>query len=162
MGKKMISRMKSINRALLELETGILFYGILIQIIGLFFAKDRLNFSIGWCVGILTACILAWHMWFTLDRALDIPEDAVKKVRLAAIVRYLVCILVLAVLMMTEWGNPLAGFFGIWSLKVAAYSQPFTHKVYNRIFHEQDPVPQPLPDEEFYEVYPGEAEQKGN
>lgn len=160
--EKMINKIKSINRALLELETGIVFYSLLGQLVGLFFVKNIGNYSIGWWSGIVTAGFLAWHMWFTLERALGVPESTVNKVRVAAIIRYLICILVLVFLALTGWGNPIAGFFGIWGLKVAAYAQPFTHKMYNRIFHEQDPIAQPLPDEEFYEVYPGEAKEKEN
>ena len=37
-------------------------------------------------------------------------------------------------------------------LKAGAYLQPLTHKFYNFIFHETDPVPQPFVDEE-PEVY---------
>lgn len=145
----MINKMKRMNRALLELMTGILLYAVIGQAAGALFAKDILEFGIGWWAGIITALFWAWHMWFTLDRALDFPEeDAVKKIRIAAITRYLLCILVLTLLILNDWGNPLAIFFGVLMLKVSAYTQPLTHKLYNRIFHEQDPVAQPLPEEE--------------
>lgn len=149
------------NRALLELETGILLYAVLGQIIILLFTKERLNITIGWWAGIATALFWAWHMWRSLDKALDFSEgDAVKKVRFAAVIRYLVSCAVVLALAMTEAGNFLAGIFGIFVLKVSAYSQPLTHKFYNKIFHEQDPVPEPLPEEEFFEIYPGEAKEK--
>lgn len=32
-------------------------------------------------------------------------------------------------------------------MKVAAYIQPFTHKLCNMLFHETDPVPEPMPEE---------------
>lgn len=156
----MKNQLKKINRTLLELETGILFYGILGQLVCLFFKNYFFSFSIGWWFGVVVACFLAWHMWFTLDQALNVPENAANKVRLAAIIRYFICVIVLAVLAVFGWGNPIAGFFGIMGLKVAAYLQPFTHKMYNKIFHEQDPVPMPLSDEEFYEIYPGEGKEK--
>jgi len=34
------------------------------------------------------------------------------------------------------------------SVKVAAYLQPFTHKLCNKVFHEVDPIPEPMPVEE--------------
>ena len=34
------------------------------------------------------------------------------------------------------------------SLKVTAYIQPFTHKLCNMLFHETDPVPEALPEED--------------
>ena len=41
----------------------------------------------------------------------------------------------------------LAGFLGVMGLKAGAYLQPLTHKFYNWLFHETDPVPQPLIEE---------------
>lgn len=37
---------------------------------------------------------------------------------------------------------------GYMTMKVAAYLQPFTHKLCNMFFHETDPVPEPLPEDE--------------
>ncbi len=37
-------------------------------------------------------------------------------------------------------------------LKLAAYLQPFTHRIYNRIFHETDPVPMSLEELEALEA----------
>jgi hypothetical protein len=33
-------------------------------------------------------------------------------------------------------------------MKVAAYVQPFTHKLCNKMFHETDPIPQAMPEED--------------
>jgi hypothetical protein len=42
----------------------------------------------------------------------------------------------------------IAFFMGYFGLKVAALTQPLTHKMYNAIFHEVDPIPEPMPLEE--------------
>ncbi|MBQ9121890.1 MAG: hypothetical protein IJY10_00180, partial [Lachnospiraceae bacterium] len=44
----------------------------------------------------------------------------------------------------TEVGEPIAMFVGIMGLKIGAYIQPFTHKFYNKVFNESDPVPMSL------------------
>ena len=48
---------------------------------------------------------------------------------------------VLALLSLTEALNPLVFFLGYMSLKVTAYLQPITHKLCNKLFREEDPVP---------------------
>ena len=50
--------------------------------------------------------------------------------------------------MVTNVMNPLVVFLGYMSLKGTAYLQPFTHKLCNKIFHETDPVPEALPEED--------------
>jgi hypothetical protein len=39
--------------------------------------------------------------------------------------------------------NPLVVFMSYMTLKVTALIQPITHKCYNRLFSEEDPVPKP-------------------
>ena len=51
------------------------------------------------------------------------------------------------VISVTETLNPLVFFLGYMSLKVTAYLQPITHKLCNRLFHETDPVAEPLAEE---------------
>ena len=66
----------------------------------------------------------------------------------ANMIRYAVVVIVFLIVLMTKVLNPLITFLGIMSLKVAAYLQPFTHKLCNKVFHEVDPIPEPLPEEE--------------
>lgn len=157
----MINKLKKLNRALLELEAGILMYAVLGQLIISFIPGDRIRMTSGWWIGIIMAAFCAWHMWKSLDRALDFSEqDAVKKMRLASILRYVLIFLVTVLTALAGAGNVLTLFFGVMMLKVSAYTQPLTHKIFNKIFREQDSVAQPLPEEEFYEVYPGESKDR--
>jgi len=55
--------------------------------------------------------------------------------------------LVLGIVLLTDKLNPLITFMGVMTLKLGAYLQPFTHKFMNYLFHEVDPIPQPLCDE---------------
>lgn len=56
-------------------------------------------------------------------------------------------IVIFLIISVTEVLDTLIVFLGYMSLKVTAYLQPFTHKFYNRLFHETDPVPEALPEE---------------
>lgn len=94
------------------------------------------------------AFITAVHMYRTLDKALDHGADAVKMVTKANLIRYGCIVIVFGIVLLTGVLNPLISFMGIMTLKVAAYMQPFTHKLCNKFFHEVDPIPQPLPEEE--------------
>ena len=58
----------------------------------------------------------------------------------------------IAVLIITafasEWVNPISTFVGIIGLKVAAYLQPFTHKIVFKVFGWEEEVYPEMPDTE--------------
>ncbi len=139
--------MKRINRTVLEMISGILFIGIVCQIVGVFVVTRQGFYAAGLWTGILLACLSTVHMYRCLDRALDFAEgDASKIITGGYLIRYVVLAVILGVIMMTEVMNPLVVFMGYMSLKVTAFIQPFTHKICNKIFHETDPVPMALPE----------------
>lgn len=144
----MIERVKQINRALVELWIGILFSGLVFQFAGMWLAEDKLLYTVALWIGIILALVTVVHMYRTLDQALDLGAGAQKAVTVANMVRYACIVIVFVIVMLTKVLNPLITFLGIMSLKVAAYLQPFTHKLCNKVFHEVDPIPQPLPEEE--------------
>ncbi len=121
----MRTRLRKINTALPGLLFGIILFGVLCQIAGLFFAGDKADYSIGLWIGVLTAIFMAFHMAVTLNATV---ERDVKGAQAAAtrhnIIRYVVVVCILAILMMTRIGNPLAAFAGIMGLKLSAYVQP--------------------------------------
>lgn len=124
-----INKIRNSNETLRELLIGILFYGIVLQLSCVWFFQDKLGCSIGFWIGILTAAGAGIHMWWALDKALDYSEaDAMKKIRLHSMLRYLAIVLILGILMLSGVANPLTAFAGVMSLKAAAYLQPITHK----------------------------------
>ena len=143
----MIHRVKEMNRALLELDLGILFGGVACQAVGMWFAGSRGLYAAALWLGILLALLGTWHMYRTLDRALDLGDGASRAVVTGGLLRYGILCIVLGVIMLTDVLNPLVVFLGYMMMKVAAYLQPFTHKLCNGFFHETDPVPAPLPEE---------------
>lgn len=124
-----ISRLKEINSALPGLLFGIVIFGVLCQIAGFFLVEDRANFSIGLWIGVGTAIFMAFHMAVSLNMTV---ERDVKGAQAAAtrqnIIRYLVVVIVFAILMVTRIGNPLAAFAGVMGLKLSAYVQPVLAK----------------------------------
>lgn len=130
------------------MHTGMLLYGIVCQLVGAFFAEEQFRYASSLWFGVLFAVISSIHMARTLDKALPSGEAAAKIITRGYVFRYLVVIMVLAVVSVTNVMNTLIVFLGYMSLKITAYLQPFTHKFYNMLFHEADPVPTALPDEE--------------
>lgn len=143
----MLERLKQMNRGLLELCTGILFLGVAMLIVGSFLAEDIWRYGAALGLGVVLALITAYHMYRCLDRALSPGTDAGKVVTGSSLVRYVCILVVLGIAAMTGKLNVLVIFLGLMTLKLGAYLQPLTHRVYNKIFHEVDPIPQPMPEE---------------
>ena len=145
---KVAEWLKRINRTLLEMHLGILFCGIVCQLAGAFWVKEQAVYAASLWFGILFAAISAYHMYSSMDRALDFDEKtATKMIYRAYAIRYAAVVVIFAIIMLTEVLNPLVVFMAYMSLKVTAYLQPITHKLCNKLFHETDPIPQPLEEE---------------
>ena len=131
--KTMMKKLSDMNRALPGLLGGIVLFGAISQVVGLFLVEEKLNYSIGLWVGVLVAVFMAVHMAWSLNSAL---EQNVKGAQAAAtkqnMIRYLIVILILGILMITEVGNPIAAFVGVMGLKVSAYLQPIFQKLFHK------------------------------
>lgn len=120
---------KKIDPTLLELGLGILAYGIVFEIVLLFFSRTP-AYSIGLWIGVGLALAGAFHMWWSLNRGLELPEKAaVKSVSTQNIIRYFIIAVVLAVLMCTDFANPIFAFCGYMGMKVSAYLNPLIHRL---------------------------------
>ena len=127
-----------INNTLLELFVGILFWGVICQAAGVWIVKDKPGYSIGLWIGIFLAALSGTHMWWALDRFLEYAGDAaVKLISRHNIIRYMVIVIVMALVMISGFANPLSAFLGLMGLKVAAYLQPFTHKICAKFYQDQ-------------------------
>ena len=120
------------NGTLKEMLCGMLVYGIAGQLgILLFFRKAGV--SLGWWIGVVTALGCGYQMWWSLDRALDLPEkEASRKMISYSMFRYVALVAIMAVVMITEIANPLAAVIGVFALKAGAYLQPFIHKLFDK------------------------------
>lgn len=123
---------------------GMLFFGVVCQIAGALIVERQGFFAKSLWFGIAFAFAAATHMYRTIERAMAAGESARMIVVRGYFFRYAMVAAALAVTAVTGVMNPLIVFLGYMSLKVTAYVQPITHKICNKMFHETDPVPEPL------------------
>lgn len=145
---KIIEALKKTDRTILEMHLGQLFFGVVCQLIGSFFTKGQGWYTASLWLGIVFSMAAVIHMGRTLDRAFKLGEGAEKVITRGYMFRYAVVVLLLIASALTKTLNPLVVFLGYMSLKGTAYLQPFTHKLLNRLFHETDPVPEPIQEQE--------------
>lgn len=125
--------MTSWKRTLLELLAGILLSGIVFQLIGLIFVKDKLAHSIGMFLGILIALCMATHMAYSISNALDWDEENAKTAMWKSyMIRYIAVAVAMGLVAYFQIGNIISCFCGIMGLKAAAYLQPYLHKFVNK------------------------------
>ena len=111
------------------LMLSMIFYGIIVEVIGICFIKDKMYFTIGLWFGVFLALAAAVHMWWGLDKAMDMGNGASKYALSQNMIRYGVIVVAFGALCVLDVGNPIAAFVGIMGLKAGAYLQPFTHKI---------------------------------
>jgi len=75
-------------------------------------------------------------------------EGATQYIAKANILRYVIVAVLYIALAVADFGSPIAAFVGVLMLKVAAYIQPITHKIFKKIFGWVDVFPPGVPDEE--------------
>ncbi len=145
---KIVEALKKKNRTLLEMHLGILFLGIVCQVIGAFLVNNQFYYAKSLWFGILLSMVSATHMYRTLDRALDFDEKtATKMIFRGYLIRYVLLVVFLFIIIYTRVMNPLIVFMAYMSLKVTALIWPITHKLCNRLFHETDPIPESFSEE---------------
>ena len=140
--------LKNRDRTLVEMNTGILLFGLVCQVVGAFLVEHQGRYAGSLWFGIALAIVGTIHMAHTLDRALAMGDKAAKIITAGYITRYAIVASFFVAVSVTAVLNPLIMFLGYMSLKVTAYLQPLTHKYYNFIFHETDPVAEMLPEDE--------------
>lgn len=129
--------LKRLNGALPGLVFGICIYGVLLQILGMWLADDKLRYTTGLWIGIGCALFMAIHIAISIEDAVSIgtEEGAKKKTIASAMFRYVVVLLVLTVMCYFNLGTILPAFFGILGLKISAYLQP----LFDRVRGKKDP-----------------------
>lgn len=123
--------LKRINDILPELILEIFIYGLLVQLIGIWFVEDKLHYSVGLWLGIATAMGLAIHMATVIRDSMDLAAAKGAKVRTTvfSILRYVIVVILFIVVLYFDLGNVIVMFIGVMGLKAAAYLWPFTHKL---------------------------------
>lgn len=122
------------NSTLIELLMGILVVGIVCQLLCLLFFKQYVYNAVGLWAGLAVAAGMAVHMQRSIEDGLDLMGDAgVKHMQKSSAIRMLAVCAVMAVVLYFDWGNPLTLIVGVMALKLAAYLQPFMHRVLEKI-----------------------------
>lgn len=127
--------LKRLNDALPGLILGILVYGVLVEVVGVWFVSDKIRYTTGLAIGIILACAMAVNMAVVLQDAVDIYGEsrAQSKIVGKSILRYLIVVIVFFVMMKWNLGNPIIAFIGVLGLKVSAYCQPFAHRFITKL-----------------------------
>ena len=112
-----------------EMWIGTAVWGSVCELVMIWFVKDRLYCSLGLLIGCILAAAGIYHMWRTIDRALDLGDGAQKFMTARSWMRYVLFIVVFAVLMVTDAASPLTAFLGLMGMKMSAYLQPIVHRI---------------------------------
>ncbi len=133
--------LKRINPALPELVIGIIIYGVVVQLAGMWFVSDKQQYTMGLWIGILLAIGMAVNMAIVILDAVDGMASTGNPVRTGfwSVLRYVVVVGAFVAAWYFEVGNPLVMFLGVMGLKVSAYLQPMFHKYILRR-HEDAPL----------------------
>lgn len=151
---KIIEILKRRNRTLLEVNTAEVLWALALTAVGLLLPLERWGLPrIDWCMCVCSAAVLnilsLLHMQRGLERALDFDSGTANKMAIRSyLIRYFSFGVILVLVIKTGIMNPVVfGLSYVLLMKVAVYSQPFTHKLYNKLFHETDPIPEPIVEE---------------
>ena len=73
--------LKRLNDVLPELVLGIIVYGIVVELAGVWFVDDKLRYTTGLLIGIALACGMAINIASVLRDAVEIYGEAVQSAR---------------------------------------------------------------------------------
>ena len=125
---------KRIDPTLFDLCLGIFLYGVVFQLILLFFSR-KAAYSFGLWIGVVLAIAGVIHMWWSLDRGMDqVSKQAAKTIGTNNLIRYFVLVVVMFLLIYTDFANPIFMFCGYMGMKVSAYLNPWLRKISAKVF----------------------------
>lgn len=127
--------LKRINEALPGLVFSIVIYGAAVQLIGVWFVKDRIAYSIGVWFGIAVAVGMAINLATVILDSVTMGDTAhaTRRIIMKSVLRYIVVAVLFLMFGYFRLGNLIAAFFGLLGLKIGAYLQPFWEKVKHKI-----------------------------
>lgn len=117
------------NYVVLETIGIIIVYGIILQTLGIvIFSQFIWFYSSGLWIGIMLAVFMLISMYRSLQRGFEEIASASKHVMIQSVLRYIIVVVVFALVMVIPLGNPYSCFVGVMGLKLAAYLQPVIHR----------------------------------
>lgn len=125
----MIQWLKRINAILTELILLVIIYAVVVELVGVWFMTDKLNYSLGVLTGLGLGIFMLIHMAVIIEDSLMVMDKRSKVwIGVKAVFRYLVIGGVVTSMVYFQWGNFMSCFITILGVKVAAYTHPFLHK----------------------------------
>ncbi len=126
--------LKRINNALPGLLLGILLYGAIVEIIGVWFVEDKIRYSSGLAIGIVCALIMAIHMAIVIEDSVSLNSEKAARVRTTthSLIRYVVIVVLFFLLVYFNLGNMFTAIIGVMGLKASAYAQPLIYKLHRK------------------------------
>lgn len=127
--------LRRINEALPGLVAGIVLYGVVVELAGVWFVDDKLHYSVGLWYGIAIAVGMAINLATVIFDAVALGDSAHANRRIIAksLLRYVVVAVLFFLLGLFDIGNILMAFLGVLGLKVSAYLQPLLHKIADKL-----------------------------
>ncbi len=129
----MIKWMKRLNQALPGLVIGIIIYGVLIELVGVWFVTDKVRYTTGLLIGIGCAIGMAIHIAMIIEESVRIGKGHEKYLSFKSVMRYLVLCAIMFAMSFFKLGNMFTALIGVLGLKVSAYAQPLLYKIYQGI-----------------------------
>ena len=116
---------------LYTLIIGIIICGLVFGAVGCFIAKHRIPYILGVTIGTFAACGIAVHLYYTIGKSLDMPEEkAAGYTRGMAVLRLMLMgIPLVGACLLPEYINVLGVLLGLTGLKVGAFMQPGVLKI---------------------------------
>lgn len=133
--------LKRINDALPGLVVGIILYGIVIQLTGVWLVEDKLRYSTGLWAGIIMGVGLAIHLAIVIRDTVEMGGDtkhANGRVIAKSLMRYGIVVILFFILGYFHLGNLITAFLGVMGLKVSAYLQPVGMKLAGKLWGRND------------------------
>ena len=127
--------MKRLNQALPGLVLGILAYGLLVELIGVWFVDDKIRYTTGLLIGVGCAVGMAIHIAMIIEESVRIGQGHEKYLSFKSVMRYLVLCAVMILMALFNLGNIFTAIIGVLGLKVSAYAQPLLNKIYLCVRH---------------------------
>lgn len=120
---------KRINSTLSDMFSGIVAFGVICQLTAVWFVPQKINYSLGLWVGIITALLYGYHLWWSLDRNLTINADNERGATAFSLKHSVLRYAAVAAVLIGLWyigGNTamISGFVGVMGIKIGAYLSP--------------------------------------
>lgn len=122
--------MREARETLTDLIIGTVLWDILFGIIGCILSKNAFTFLTGTLVGIMVGVGCLYHMFRTLDVALDMEPHSAKRYSTRNVIlrTFIIAAVLAGTILLSKYISPIAVFIGAWDVKLSAYIQRPLHK----------------------------------